>query len=85
MANAVKISKWGNSCGIRIPSSLLKEVDMEINDMVYIESDQSGRILISKKPSPKPGTIEYLFKDYSGERFKTELIDWGEPVGEEKW
>jgi len=85
MAKAVKITRWGNSLGIRIPASLLKEVDMEVNDMVYIESDQAGRLLINKKPGPKQGTIEYLFKDYSGESFKSELIDWGEPVGDEKW
>ena len=85
MANAVKISKWGNSLGIRIPAALLREVKMEVNDMVYIEADQGGRLVIDKKPAPKPGTIEYLFKDYSGEVFKTELIDLGDPVGDEKW
>ena len=85
MAKAVKITKWGNSFGIRIPASLLKEVNMEVNEMVYIESDHNSRLVINKSPEPKPGTIEYLFKDYSGERFKTELIDLGGPVGNEKW
>ena len=33
----------------------------------------------------KKGTIEYLFKDYSGEMFKTELTNPLEPLGEEKW
>ena len=31
------------------------------------------------------GTIEYLFKGYSGERFIADLVDLGEPMGEEKW
>ncbi|MDR1481885.1 MAG: hypothetical protein LBI74_04605 [Synergistaceae bacterium] len=34
---------------------------------------------------PKPGTLEYLFRDYDGTSFKTELIDLGAPVGNEKW
>ena len=85
MNNAVKITKWGNSQGIRIPAALLKEADMQMDDLVFIESDRAGRILINKRPGPRKGTIEYLFKDYSGESFKTELIDLGEPVGEEKW
>ena len=31
------------------------------------------------------GTLEYLFKDYSAESFKTTLINPTEPVGNEKW
>ena len=85
MTNAAKITKWGNSQGVRIPATVLKEAEMGMNDLVYIESDRSGRIVINKKPGPKKGTIEYLFKDYSGEHFKTELVDLGEPAGEEKW
>ena len=85
MDKAIKITKWGNSCGIRIPADVLRDTEMEMNDLVYIESDRPGRIVISKKPSPKKGTIEYLFKDYSGDRFDTELVDLGEPAGEERW
>lgn len=85
MTNTVKVTKWGNSMGIRIPMKILKEADMEINDLAYIESDQPGRIIINKKPGPKKGTLEYLFKDYSGEKFETKLVDLGDPIGEEKW
>jgi hypothetical protein len=40
---------------------------------------------ISKPETPKEETIEYLFKDYSGESFITELTNPIEPIGEEKW
>jgi len=40
---------------------------------------------VSKPSTPREGTIEYLFKDYSGEFFKTELTNPVEPVGNEKW
>ena len=85
MDNVVRVTKWGNSCGIRIPVTVLRKAEIEMNDLVYIESDQTGMILVSKKPSPKKGTLEYLFKDYSEEQFRTELIDLGEPIGKEKW
>ena len=85
MDDAVKIAKWGNSQGVRIPAKILREAELEMNDLLYIESDTRGRIILSKKPSPKRGTIEYLFKDYTGKPFKTELIDLGDAVGEEKW
>jgi hypothetical protein len=32
---------------------------------------------------PKPGTLEYLFRDYDETAFKTELVDLGAPVGNE--
>ena len=85
MGRIVKVTKWGNSCGVRITAKILREADMEMNDMVYVESDGPGRIVINKKPGPKKGTIEYLFRDYSGEKFNSELTDLGLPVGEEKW
>ena len=85
MDNTVKITKWGNSQGIRIPMAVLKETEIEMNDLVYVEADGKGRILLNKKPGPKKGTLEYLFEDYNGESFKTELIDVGEPAGNEKW
>ncbi len=40
---------------------------------------------VSKPETPIEGTIEYLFKDYLGESFKTELTNPIEPVEEEKW
>ena len=40
---------------------------------------------MTEVPMPKEGTLEYLFKDYSRDSFKTELIDLGEPVGNELW
>ena len=85
MSRVIKVTKWGNSCGIRIPAAILKEAEISMNDLVYIESEQIGAVTITKKPAPEKGTIEYLFKDYSGEVFDTELVDLGDSVGKEKW
>ena len=30
-------------------------------------------------------TIDDLFKDYNGSKFKTGELDWGIPLGNEKW
>ena len=35
----VKVQKWGNSSGIRIPSSILKSLNIKTNDIVNIEQD----------------------------------------------
>ena len=85
MEATTTISKWGNSKGVRVPAEILKKAQVDLNDMLYFDVDESGRIIMSKVPTPKEGTIEYLFKDYSGESFKTELVDLGEPAGSELW
>jgi hypothetical protein len=51
---------------------------------VYLEASDD-KIIISKFPAPKKGTLEYLFKDYSGESFKTVLVNPKKPKGNEKW
>ena len=83
MTQAV-ITKWGNSHALRIPSKILKDLDISCNDKVYLETSED-RIIITKKPAPKKGTLEYLFKDYSGESFRTTLINPEAPLGNEKW
>jgi len=51
-----------------------------------INADEEKRINeLHELARMKKGTIEYLFKDYPGERFKTELTNPLEPFGEEKW
>jgi antitoxin component of MazEF toxin-antitoxin module len=82
--NSAVITKWGNSNALRLPSKMLKALGIECNDRVYLENDES-KIIITKAPVPKKGTLEYLFKDYSGESFKTVLVNPEKPVGKEKW
>ena len=83
MTSAI-ITKWGNSHALRIPSKLIKTLGIECNDKVYLEASED-KIIITKVPVPQKGTIEYLFRDYSGESFKTVLINPDKPEGNEKW
>ena len=82
--NSAIIAKWGNSHALRIPAKMLKETGIDFNDKVYLEANKD-KIIISKTPMPKKGTLEYLFKDYTGGSFKTELINPDEPAGNEGW
>jgi antitoxin component of MazEF toxin-antitoxin module len=79
------VSKWGNSSGIRMPVEILKRANINLNDKLFFDVDTEGRIILTKANIPKIGTIEYLFKDYGGGSFKTEVIDLNESVGNEKW
>ena len=78
------VSMWGNSQALRIPIEMSRQLGINPNDEVILELREKV-LTISKPATPRKGTIEYLFKDYSAGSFKTELINPVEPVGEEKW
>jgi antitoxin MazE len=78
------VSLWGDSQALRIPVEISRNLGIHPNDEVILEVRE--HVLIVSKPAvPREGTIEYLFKDYSGERFQSELSNPDIPVGEEKW
>lgn len=77
-----KLQKWGNSLGIRIPSSLLKTLNLKINDKVdLVEAD--GRIIITKSKKTKI-SLEERFRKYNGKNLAKEFTR-DSPVGEEIW
>jgi antitoxin MazE len=78
------VSKWGNSQALRLPVEIIRQLGLHTNDKVLLEVE-NDKLTITKAPAPKKGTIEYLFKDYSGESFKTELVNPEKPVGKELW
>lgn len=47
-----RVQKWGNSNGIRIPSSILKSLNIKTNDILNIEQ-QEDKIIISITKSKK--------------------------------
>ena len=78
------ISMWGNSQALRIPKEMSRQLGIKTNDEVILEVKEDI-LTVLKIETPREGTIEYLFKDYSGKSFKTELTNPSYPVGEEKW
>jgi antitoxin component of MazEF toxin-antitoxin module len=78
------VSMWGNSQALRIPAEMSRQLGIRANDEVVLELRENV-LTVSKPSTPREGTIEYLFKDYSGESFRTELTNPVEPAGEEKW
>jgi antitoxin component of MazEF toxin-antitoxin module len=75
---------WGNSQALRIPIEMTRRLGIQANDEVVLEL-REDILTVSKPLTPRKGTIEYLFRNYSGECFRTELTNPVEPVGEEKW
>ena len=69
----VRLQKWGNSMGIRIPSSLLKSLDLNLNDKIDIKEEEN-KIIISKSKKQNI-SLKERFDKYNGESpfFKNSL------------
>jgi antitoxin component of MazEF toxin-antitoxin module len=78
------VSMWGNSQALRLPVEMTRQLGIRANYEVVLEV-RENILTVSKPTTPREGTIEYLFKDYSGESFRTELTNPVEPVGKEQW
>lgn len=80
-----RLQKWGNSDGIRIPSSFLKTLNLKTNDKV--ELVQKEDLIIISKPKKKHLTLEErieMFEKLSNdEKGSVESYDWGEDLGKE--
>ncbi len=78
----LKLQKWGNSYGIRIPSVFLKELNIKENEKLNIEKLED-KIIISKSKKQKV-SLKKLFSEYKGNN-ESESFNWDEPVGKEIW
>lgn len=77
-----KISKWGNSQGLRLSKDVLELACIQVGDEVEITVAE-GEILLKKVPRAKYDLAELVSripKDY-----QTEEVDFGASVGREEW
>ncbi|MGN1317883.1 MAG: AbrB/MazE/SpoVT family DNA-binding domain-containing protein [Lachnospirales bacterium] len=77
------IQKWGNSQGIRLPKSILSEVNWSDNEIIEAFV-KNGEIILKKKEEPL--TLQALFENFD-EDTKCQEFDWGddENRGAEVW
>lgn len=82
-----RLQKWGNSSGIRIPSSILKSLNLKTNDKVDLIQEKD-KIIISK-PKKKHKTLEERVEEFRNlpneEKGNVEAFDWGDDLGKEKF
>jgi antitoxin MazE len=77
-----RLQKWGNSIGIRIPHSILKELNLKINDLIKIEKIDD-KVVITKQTTPKISLSE-RFKEYPGDNLAKDF-SWDDAKGKEIW
>lgn len=66
-----RLQKWGNSDGIRIPSSFLKALNLKTNDIVNIVQEED-KIIISV-PKKKKISLKERFEKFNG-TYENDLI-----------
>ena len=77
-----RVQKWGNSAGIRIPSSILKSLNIKTNDILNI-IQEDDKIIISI-PKKKKISLSDRFKEYNGKNLAKDF-SWDEKIGRELW
>ena len=77
-----RLQKWGNSDGIRIPSNILKSLNLKTNDKVDLKYE-NDKIIISKLPKNKI-SLEERFAKYNGENLAKDF-SWDDAKGKEIW
>ena len=81
----MRVNKWGNSLGVRLPSEFADLVQLKEKSLVELKID-GDKLIISKLKEDAPRkTIQELFEMYPADYIEDEEIDWGNPVGGEIW
>ena len=79
-----RIRKWGNSQGIRLAKSLLKEADLEVGDEVQLRVDEGKVVLEPLHRVRGRYDLAELVAEIPAE-YKPREVDWGGPAGNEVW
>lgn len=78
----VRLQKWGNSDGIRIPSSILKSLGIKTNDKVDLKYDDDKIIITKLKRNDI--SLEERFANYNGDNLAKDF-EWDDSKGKEIW
>ncbi len=79
------VLKWGNSAGLRLPSTLLKQVDASIGSTFEVSVTEHG-VLLKPKHRVRYKLADLLKQCDHKQPLPKDLLDWENinPVGQEK-
>lgn len=78
----VTVKKWGNSPSVRLPVAVMREAELNVDDVVNINVDEEGRIILSPVRNDEP-SLESLLSAITDENLHHE-ITFGKPQGKEQ-
>jgi len=77
------IQKWGNSLGVRLPKHIALNQSLKAGSRVVVTETKTG-IAIEVVKDKKYNTLAEMLAGITPLNIP-ELIDWGDPVGNEIW
>jgi len=81
----MRVNKWGNSLGIRLPNDFVDLVHLREKSLVEIKT-VGEQLVITKVEEKEPRkTIQQLFEQHPSDYLEDDEIDWGNPIGGEVW
>ncbi len=85
---SVTCRKVGNSITATIPNEIIKELGIKPGDSMDVSTVNNTIVFI---PAKKKLKGEIFLEEFYGKPiseiggFETEVVDWGEPQGDEEW
>lgn len=77
-----KVKAWGNSQGIRLPKSVLKEAEFSVDDLLDIRISRGSVTLVKVH---RHRSLEERAEEYGGRLELDGEYDWGQKLGRESW
>ena len=77
-----RITKWGNSYGVRIPRALVEKLKLQDMEVELVQEGKGVKLVPIKK---KEETLEDLVKLITPENKHELIMDYVLPVGKELW
>lgn len=87
LASAIKIQKWGNSQGVRLPKDVLNRLGAHVGDAVTCDVKRDRLIFKFGKKTAYPTKkyrLEVLLSKIPSRR-KNKEVKWGKAMGKEAW
>ena len=75
------LSQWGNSKATRIPTSVLKLLNIDVNQRFLISVQ--GESIVLTPEVKQLNTIYELFSNWEDDGIRHKELDWGEVKGKE--
>ncbi len=77
------ISKWGNSQALRLPTEVMKSLELHVGDKVEIDIEAHKLIITPLKKTRIKKSLDDLIQKIPPTYQAQEA--WGEPMGKEVW
>lgn len=82
--STVKLTKWGNSIGVRIPATIIKKAHLISGEELEINTDDKGRIILAPIKNQQADWLE-KFNAIADSQQESTLMDLANDFDKDDW